>query len=107
MTNYIVDASVVAERLIRSAYTVNARALFDQALRGDQFQVPEICLVECTNVIWKEVRLRGMPIPSGIIALKNLRALPLRRLAVKRLLNPALALGVRNNLAIYDALYIA
>lgn len=53
MAVYIVDASVVIEYLVTGVYTPNARALFNQAAANDRFIVPEFCLLECTNVLWK------------------------------------------------------
>lgn len=107
MTSYIVDASVVAELIIASQYTANAQALFKGALSGDLFSVPELCLNECTNVIWKMVRNRGMPPQLALIALRDLKALPLKRAATKSVLGAALAIGLKHDLAVYDSLYIA
>jgi predicted nucleic acid-binding protein len=67
MTSYVVDASVVAEFIIGGTYTSNARALFLGALEGDQFSVPDLCLAECTNVIWKMVLFHGMPSDQAIM----------------------------------------
>jgi predicted nucleic acid-binding protein len=53
MTDYIVDASVVIQELIEDTYSLQARA--------DRLHVPEFCLLECTNVLWKQVRFHGMP----------------------------------------------
>lgn len=107
MTSYVVDASVVAEWLVQGTYSANADVLFEGGLRGDLFIVPAICLVECTNVLWKEVRFRGMPPAATKDALTNLRALQLRHTPVKRLLDPALAVALKHNLVVYDSLYIA
>jgi predicted nucleic acid-binding protein len=107
MTSYIVDASVVAEFIVGGTHTSNARALFLGALEGDQFTVPDLCLAECTNVIWKMVRFHGMPSDQAITALRDLRALPLKRAATRYVLNTALAIGLKYSLAIYDSLYIA
>ena len=107
MTTYIVDASVVIERLIQGPYTSNARALFQRALSGDQFIVPEFCLLECTNVLWKHVRFQGMPPGQARQLLRDLRALPLKRVPVKSALNAALDIGLTYQLAIYDSAYVA
>lgn len=107
MTAYIVDASVIIERLIRGTYTANAQALFREALYGDQFIIPEFCLMECTNVIWKHGRFQGMSRPDARLTLRNLRALPLKRVPTKQILNQALEIGLDHNLAIYDSVYIA
>jgi predicted nucleic acid-binding protein len=107
MTVFIVDASVIAEYIIAGPYTSNARALFQGALHGDQFSAPELYLAECVNVIWKEVRFRGMPSNQAIQALHDVKALPIKRAPIKAVLDSALAVGLKYDLAIYDSLYIA
>lgn len=107
MTTYVVDASVVIERLIQGSFTPNARTMFQRALNGDQFIVPEFCLLECTNVLWKHVRFQGMPSEQARQLLRDLRALPLRRIPVKAALIAALDIGLAYHLAIYDSAYIA
>jgi predicted nucleic acid-binding protein len=61
MSDYVVDASVVIQRLIRETHTDNAIALFSQLTKTDNLIVPEFCLLECSNVLWKHVRFQGMP----------------------------------------------
>jgi len=107
MATYIVDASVVIERLIKWPYTSNARTLFNRLNATDRLVVPEFCLLEPTNVLWKQVRFQGMPKDQAEVALKNLRALPLQRVPVKALLNTAMDIGLTHQLAIYDSVYIA
>jgi predicted nucleic acid-binding protein len=107
MTLYLVDASVVAEFLIGGSYTVSTQAFFRGALNEDVFTVPELCLSECVNVIWKAVRHHGMPNEQALQALRDLKALPLRRAPTKAVLGLALAIGLKHNLAVYDSLYIA
>ena len=107
MAIYIVDASVVIEYLVTGPYTPNARALFTQVTPNDRFVVPEFCLLECTNVIWKQVRFNGMPLTQAQALLRNLKKLPLTRVPVKAALNTALTIGVAHQLAIYDSAYIA
>lgn len=53
------------------------------------------------------VRFRGMPADDAIIALRNLRAMPLKRAASKGVLAHALAIALKHDLAVYDSLYIA
>jgi predicted nucleic acid-binding protein len=107
MTLYIVDATVVAEFVISGPYTHNTRAFFRGALTGTVFTVPELCLNECTNVIWKAVRFRGMPQGQATQALQNLKKLPLKRAPTKAVLDAALDIALKHQLAVYDSLYIA
>ena len=107
MAVYIIDASVVIEYLVTGPFTPNARALFTQATSNDRFIVPEFCLLECTNVLWKQVRFNGMPVDLAQALLKHLKKLPLIRVPAKAALSTALTIGLTHQLAIYDSTYIA
>jgi predicted nucleic acid-binding protein len=107
MANYIVDASVVIEYLIIGPTTAHVQAFFKTITDADQLTVPEFCLLECTNVIWKQVRFNGMSHYDAKTLLGVLRALKLRRVPMKRLLDSALEIALNNTLAVYDAGYIA
>lgn len=107
MATYVVDASVIVERLVQGPYTSNARVLFRRALAGDRFVVPEFCLLECANVLWKHVRFQGMPPGQARQLLRDLRALPLKRIPVKGALSAALDIGLTHQLSVYDAVYLA
>lgn len=107
MVDYIVDASVVIQRLIQQPFTPNAQSLFNQITASDQLIVPEFCLIECTNVIWKQVRFFAMPPLQAERLVKDLRALPLKRAPVKKLLDNALKIGLKHQLAVYDSVYLA
>jgi predicted nucleic acid-binding protein len=107
MAEYIVDASVVMHYLISDTYTVNAKAFFNSVTSQDRLLVPEFCLMECANVLWKQVRFFGMSQPDAEDLLRDLNRLPLKRTPVKRLLRTALVIGLRHQLAIYDSAYIA
>ncbi len=107
MATHIIDASIVIEYLITGQYTPNARALFDQVAPDDRLIVPEFCLLECTNVLWKQVRFQGMAADKAHTLLRHLRKLPLVRVPVKAALDSALKIGLTHQLAVYDAAYIA
>jgi predicted nucleic acid-binding protein len=107
MANYIVDASVVLEYLIAGSYTPNAQAFFNQVTAADHLVVPEFCLLECTNVVWKQVRFSGLSRGDAQTLVRVLRMLKLRRAPMKHLLDRALEIGLDNTLAVYDSGYIA
>ena len=107
MANYIIDASIVIEYLITGSYTSNVQAFFNQLTAADRLTVPEFCLLECTNVIWKQVRFNGMSRGDAEELLRLLRTLKLRRAPMKRLLDRALDIALNNTLAVYDSGYIA
>src|SRR5258708_690754 len=107
MAKYIVDASVIIEYLITGTYTSNVQAFFNQLTAADRLTVPEFCLMECANVIWKQVRFSGMSRNDANELLKLLRTVKLRRAPMKRLLDRALNIALNNTMAVYDSCYIA
>jgi predicted nucleic acid-binding protein len=107
MSDYIVDASVVVQVLISDTYTKQARALFGQLTEPDQIHVPEFCLLECANVLWKQVRFQGMPRGEADTLLDELARLPINIQPVLALLERGLEIGLSHQLAIYDYVYIA
>jgi predicted nucleic acid-binding protein len=106
MVSYIVDASIIIQRLIRQPFTPNVQALFSSLTPADRLIAPEFCLIECTNVIWKQARFFGMTHPQAEQLVKDLRFLPLKRAPVKKLLDDALRIGLKHQLAVYDSVYI-
>jgi predicted nucleic acid-binding protein len=104
---YVVDTSVVIQRLIVEMNTPHVRCLFAQMAKGLVIIVPEFCLLECANVLWKQVRFQGMPRQTAESLLIELLELPLQIVAGSQLMPRALQLGLANQLAIYDAIYLA
>ncbi len=107
MRDYIVDASVVIQYLITDTYTSNARTLFNTLTKNDKIHVPEFCLLECTNVLWKQVRFSGMSASDADALVTDLNMLPLNIIPVQFILNRALEIGLQHQLAVYDSAYIA
>jgi predicted nucleic acid-binding protein len=105
--HYIVDASVVIEYFVTGPFTQHAIAFFDQTTAQDVLTVPEFCLLECTNVIWKQVRFNGLPHQDAEDMVQTLSFLKLRRVPVKALLKQALTIALKHQLAVYDSSYIA
>ncbi len=105
--NYIVDASVVIQRFIRDTYTEQARRFFRNLTAADKFYLPEFCLLECTNVLWKQVRFHSMPQYEAEVLVASLLNLPFEVVPVEEVLTRALQIGLAHQLAIYDSIYIA
>jgi hypothetical protein len=72
MAVYVVDATIVMHYLIADSYTANARTFFRGVTKQDRLIVPEFCLMECTNVIWKQVRFHGMSPNDAELLLRDL-----------------------------------
>lgn len=64
-------------------------------------------MIECVNVLWTNVRFRGLPQTDAEQFTAQLLALPFQIVPVKKLLPQALQISLTHQLAIYDSLYIA
>jgi predicted nucleic acid-binding protein len=104
---YVVDANIVIQRFIVEQDTPQVKVLFDQMLSGTELIVPEFCRLECSNVLWKQVRFQGMPADVAEGLLVQLIALPLTVMAIQHLMPRSLKIGLQYELAIYDSIYIA
>jgi predicted nucleic acid-binding protein len=107
MSDYIIDASVVIQHLLNETYTPNANALFDEVGKTITVYVPEFCLLECTNVLWKQVRFQGMPASQADQMVTDLMAMAMTLVPTTNLLKRGLQIGLTHQLAVYDSLYIA
>jgi predicted nucleic acid-binding protein len=107
MNDYIVDASVVIQHFIADTYTANADALFSELGSTLSLYMPEFCLLECANVLWKQVRFQGLAQSQAEKLLADLIGLPLTIAPVSGLLARALQIGLAHQLAVYDSVYIA
>ena len=106
-TIYVVDASVVMQYFITDTYTPQVSILLNRLNQGERLYVPEFCLLECANVLWKQVRFQSMPRTEAAQLLIELLALQFQIMPVGNLLPRALQIGLSQNLAIYDSFYIA
>ena len=107
--NFVLDASVLIQAVIRDRDTPRARTLLSGAFEPENatvLHVPEFGLLECANVLWKRVQFHQTPLETMQRALNALLAIPLTVQPVITLLPRALVLGVNRHLAVYDALYI-
>lgn len=107
MSNYIVDASILVQLLVTEAHTSETKALFASVEDGNRLLVPEFGLLECTNVLWKHARFQELPQTEAEKQIEILIALDLVITPVIRLLPRALEIGLKHQLAVYDAVYIA
>lgn len=107
MSEYVVDASVVIQFLITEMHTDPARILFQGLVRDDKLIVPEFCLLECANVIWKHVRFQNMAQTTADSLINDLTNLPLTVYSAAEFLRRGLQIGLAHQLAIYDSVYIA
>jgi predicted nucleic acid-binding protein len=104
---YVMDASVIIEYLVLSQNTSKVRGFFGQLTDDDTLIIPEFCLLECANVLWKHIRFHGMRPDTSFELLDILKQMPLKSVMVSPILNQALQIAIQHGLAVYDSCYIA
>ena len=107
---YIVDASVLIQGFIRESDTPRVQTLLKGLFDTTDpviLHVPEFCLLECANILWKQAGFHGMSQADVRQSLTNLMSTPLIVQPVINLLPRALTIGLAHNLAFYDSVYIA
>ncbi len=106
---YVLDPSILIQAYIADTDSARVQRLLAGLENDDpdEFHVPDFCLLECANILWKRVRFHGMPIPQAKQAIQDLRDLPLLRHASAEFLPRAFEIGLTHQIAIYDSVYIA
>ena len=98
----VIDASVLAVALLDDGTDGD---LLRSRLRGHQLAAPALIDLEVTSV-WRGLARGGRLDPRRVgLALDDLRELPIQRVTHTRLL--ARCWELRDNLTIYDAVYVA
>ena len=108
MTDYIVDASVVAKWLIREADSARARAL----INPEYFlRAPDLLMAELGNILWKRAARGDLSAgESGELLkefLQNHIDVTVRLLPSRLVIKQALLIAAAERHSIYDCIYLA
>ncbi len=108
--SFIVDTSVLIQGFVRERDSARVRTLLRSTIEPEPtatIYVPEFCIVECANILWKRVVLYSRPVAEAEQGLGNLLTFPLVVRLSAEFLPRALAIGITHQLAIYDSVYLA
>ena len=106
---FVIDANVLIQAFVGESDSARVETIL-QALakpEPDMLCAPEFCILECVNILWKQVRFNGMPPAEAQRSIKEMSELPLTLLPTIDLLPRAFTIGITHQMAIYDSLYIA
>jgi predicted nucleic acid-binding protein len=105
----VLDANVLIQDYLAEGNTPHTQALLAQLADADpcKLHLPEFCIVECANILWRHVPFHGMALDTATRSVETMRSLPLTLHPVLGLLPRALAIGSARQLAVYDSVYIA
>ncbi len=101
MTGYVVDASVAVEYLLR---TPSGRRI-ENVIHDRQLAAPEMLDAEILSILRRHVASEKVPASRAETLLRDLEAVPIRRVPHRRLV--VTAWKHRHNVSAYDALYVA
>jgi predicted nucleic acid-binding protein len=107
---FVVDTSILIQGYIEDVHTPQAQSLLYSALGAEPtptLYVPEFCVLECTNILWKRALFHNKPTEEVTQTLLNLLAFPLVVHLLVDLLPRSLAGGIAHRLTICDAIRIA
>jgi len=109
MVQFVVDTSVLVQAFVEDKESPHVLTLIRELAKKETtlLYVPEFCILECTNVLWKRVKNFGLPLEVAITALDTLLNTSLTIELTAPLAQRALIIGLEHNLAIYDSVYIA
>ncbi len=106
---YVVDASVVIKWFVHEDGSNRASEISDRAADGEiELSLPDFCLVECANVIWRlVVKQRKLPPLQGQAVMAQLTELPFVRMPSRDLVRGAYRVAVDAGTTVYDGMYVA
>ena len=104
----MVDASVAIKLFINEPLSDQAQSLFSilEAAPATLY-VPDLFVIECTNILWKHVKRFGYPEDRAHEDLAALKGLALHRFATTDLMEDALGIAVAHDITAYDGCYVA
>jgi len=108
MDEYVVDTSIIGQRIILDVHTAHVRTLVKSAAASSiDLYLPEFSRLELINIIWKHVRRQTISARDGEVLIRDVKRLPLKLLSSRQYEAAAFKIGVAHDLAIYDAIHIA
>jgi len=103
----VVDASVVAQRLVVETDTPKARQLLLDWLEGKvELLAPELMAVEIGNMLWKRVFRNLLPADKAFELYREFSELQIPLSPCEPLMQAAFQLSVTRQHPVYDCLYV-
>lgn len=105
----VIDASVAIKLFLVDPLSDKVDALFAHLAADPEcrFYVPDLFYIECTNILWKYVRLSPYSDEKAERDVARLYALSFQRTSTAELMTDALKIGLAHEISAYDACYVA
>ena len=104
MTTVVVDASVAIKWVVPEEHSDHADELL-----GEEFELmaPAFVMLECANVLWKQVRFASLPNHEAEAAYTALTATDMNLRDTPQLVTRALEIALDTGRTVYDCIYLA
>lgn len=109
MTTYVLDASAWLRLFLNDGPAVPGleKAAQDVEIGSASFIAPELIVVEAGHALVRKVRRKQIRAADWPALWQDMRRVPIDLLSADAHIDDALALAVRHNLSVYDAIYLA
>jgi predicted nucleic acid-binding protein len=105
---YVVDTSVFIKHFIPDPLSPKVDQLLGHIGNPqNQFFIPDLFYIECTNTLWKYVRAGHYPAAKVAADLATLKGLPFRVVSTVNLMEDAVSIALAYGISAYDASYVA
>ncbi len=104
MTRFVIDASVAVKWVVTEDGTPEAITLLSA---NSLLAAPELLIAECSNILWKKVRLAELSEQEAMLAAGLLQCGRIELHPSRDLLEPATRLAIHLDHAAYDCIHIA
>ena len=104
MTGIVPDASVAIKWVVPEEYSDHAERLL--SLEYDLF-APSFILLECANILWKQVRFASLPKSEADTAYSALCASGMRLKDTTPLVSRGYEIALDTGRTVYDSIYVA
>jgi predicted nucleic acid-binding protein len=101
---FVVDASLVIKWFIPEIHSEAARRWLDPS---HDYLAPDLLFSEAGNTVWKKVRRKELAEAEGRHLVTDIAQVAVETVAIRSLLQDALALALTVGITVYDAMYLA
>jgi predicted nucleic acid-binding protein len=99
----VVDASVVVKWFVPEVHSEAARRWL---VASHDYVAPDLLFPEAGNAVWKKVRRKELSPTQGRQLVADMSRVAVEVVAMGGLLPDALAVALRTNITVYDAMYL-
>ena len=103
----VVDASVAIKLFLLEEYTPEVQAFFLRLDNDVDAFAPDLLLTECTNILWRQVTMKGYDQIQAQHDLVDLLALHVQWMPTTELLPRAFEIATSYGATAYDSCYVA